>query len=195
MQTTGVHGPVRAEARGDSTVEDLGQGCSHARCCATTGAHGLDRVGNCRDSTDADRIRATHVRHGTRLGSSASWCGVCPARFRCRVNGSSTHRDVVSGKESQTQCAIILRRHPFQIEVCERNVLSESEYTERHHIRGVSLDGSDDQVRQEIVCCSASDGGRKECACSVNSEFTERHHIRGVSPDGSDDQVRQEIVC
>ena len=123
VQTTGADGPDRAEAHEDSTVEDLGQGCSHARFCSTTGAHGLDRVGNCRDSTDADRIRATHVRHGTRLGSSASWCGVCPARSRCRVPGSSTHRDVVSGKESQAQCAIILRRHPFQIEVCERNVL------------------------------------------------------------------------
>ena len=26
--------------------------------------------------------------------------------------------------ENQTECAVLLRRHPFQIEVCERNVLS-----------------------------------------------------------------------
>ena len=34
------------------------------------------------------------------------------------------YRDVVDGKESKTECAIILRAHPLEIEVCERNVLS-----------------------------------------------------------------------
>ena len=68
--TTSVHGPDCADARGDSTVAVLGQGCWHARvgmpvaerrhlpmvltvqktvevrkyarCCSTTGAHGRD---------------------------------------------------------------------------------------------------------------------------------------------------------
>ena len=34
------------------------------------------------------------------------------------------YRDVVDGKESKTECAIVLRAHPLEIEVCERNVLS-----------------------------------------------------------------------
>ena len=33
-------------------------------------------------------------------------------------------RDVIDGEDSQTKCAIILRRHPLEIEVCERNVRS-----------------------------------------------------------------------
>jgi hypothetical protein len=34
------------------------------------------------------------------------------------------YRDVIDGKESQTECAIVLRGHPVEIEICERNVLS-----------------------------------------------------------------------
>ena len=34
------------------------------------------------------------------------------------------YRNVVDGKASKTECAIVLRTHPLEIEVCERNVLS-----------------------------------------------------------------------
>ena len=34
------------------------------------------------------------------------------------------YRDVVDGKESKTECAIVLRALPLEIQVCERNVLS-----------------------------------------------------------------------
>ena len=34
------------------------------------------------------------------------------------------YRDVVDGKERETECTIVLRAQPLEIEVCERNVLS-----------------------------------------------------------------------
>ena len=34
------------------------------------------------------------------------------------------YREVVDGKESKTECAIVLSSHPLEIDVCERNVLS-----------------------------------------------------------------------
>ena len=37
------------------------------------------------------------------------------------------YREVVDGKESKTECAIVLYTHPLEIEACDRNVLSDSE--------------------------------------------------------------------
>ena len=62
---------------------------------------------------------------------------------RMPIQHAVIYREVVDGKESQTERAIVLCAHPLEFEVCERNVLSGSRVhsTLKHpQIRGVSSD-------------------------------------------------------